>query len=67
MFITIHGTTHYLWRAVDQDGAMLDILVTSDRNAKATTRFFRKLQRGLRSVPRVLITDKLAVLRPRGG
>ncbi len=39
---------------------MLDILVTSRRDAKAATRFFRKLLTGLRSVPRVLITDKLA-------
>jgi putative transposase len=60
VFIKIHGKTHYLWRAVDQDGTVLDILVTSRRNAKAATRFFRKLLLGLRSVPRVLITDKLA-------
>jgi transposase-like protein len=56
VFIKIHGKTHYLWRAVDQDGTVLDILVTSRRNAKAATRFFRKLLPGLRSVPRVLIT-----------
>jgi DDE domain len=49
-----------LWRAVDQDGTVLDILVTSRRDAKAATRFFRKLLRGVRSVPRVLVTDKLA-------
>jgi putative transposase len=60
VFITIHGKTHYLWRAVDQDGVVLDILVTSHRDAKAATRFFRNLLRGLRSVPRVLVTDKLA-------
>jgi putative transposase len=60
VFITIQGKTHDLWRAVDQDGAVLDILVTSHRDAKAATRFFRKLLTGLRSVPRVLITDKLA-------
>ena len=60
VFIKIGGKTHYLWRAVDQDGVVLDILVTSHRDAKAATRFFRKLLRGLRSVPRVLVTDKLA-------
>jgi putative transposase len=60
VFIKIGGKTHYLWRAVDQDGVVLDILVTSPRDAKAATRFFRKLLRGLRSVPRVLVTDKLA-------
>ncbi|MGH3751559.1 MAG: IS6 family transposase [Pseudonocardiaceae bacterium] len=60
VFIKIKGKTHYLWRAVDQDGNVLDILVTSRRDATAATRFFRKLLKGLTSVPRVLITDKLA-------
>ncbi|HEX8761685.1 MAG TPA: IS6 family transposase [Pseudonocardiaceae bacterium] len=60
VFIKINGKTHYLWRAVDQDGNVLDILVQSRRNAKAATRFFRKLLTGLRYVPRVLVTDKLA-------
>jgi putative transposase len=60
VFIKIHGKIHYLWRAVDQAGAVLDILVTSRRDAKAATRFFRKLLTGLRFVPWVLVTDKLA-------
>jgi len=60
VFITIGGKTYYLWRAVDQDGNVLDILVTSRRDAKAATRFFRKLLTGLEYVPRVLVTDKLA-------
>jgi putative transposase len=60
VFIKINGKTHYLWRAVDQDGNVLDILVTSRRDAKAATRFFRKLLKGLEYVPRVLVTDKLA-------
>jgi putative transposase len=60
VFITINGKTHYLWRAVDQHGAVLDILVTSRRDTKAATRFFRKLLKGLEYMPRVLITDKLA-------
>ena len=60
VFIKIQGKQHYLWRAVDQHGNVLDILVTSRRDARAATRFFRKLLRGLRSVPRVLVTDKLA-------
>ena len=59
VFIKINGKTHYLWRAVDQEGTVLDILVTSRRDAKAATRFFRKLLTGLEYVPRVLITDKL--------
>ncbi|HKR48979.1 MAG TPA: DDE-type integrase/transposase/recombinase [Pseudonocardiaceae bacterium] len=60
VFITINGKTHSLWRAVNQDGNVLDILVISHRDAKAATRFFRKLLTGLESVPRVLVTDKLA-------
>jgi putative transposase len=59
VFIKINGTSHYLWRAVDQHGNVLDILVTSRRDAKAATRFFRTLLTGLEYVPRVLITDKL--------
>jgi putative transposase len=60
VFITINGQTHYLWRAVDQDGTVLDILVQRRRNKQAATKFFRKLLSGLQYVPRVLITDKLA-------
>jgi putative transposase len=60
VFIKINGTSHYLWRAVDQHGNVLDILVTSRRDAKAATRFFRKLLTGVEYVPRVLITDKLS-------
>jgi len=60
VFIKINGKTHYLWRAVDQHGDVLDILVTSRRDAKAATRVFRKLLNKSRYVPRVLVTDKLA-------
>ena len=60
VFITINGQTHYLWRAVDQDGNILDILVQRRRNQAAAKKFFRKLLSGLQYVPRVLITDKLA-------
>ena len=49
-----------LWRAVDQEGEVLDILVQSRRNAKAARRFFKKLLKGLRYSPRALITDKLS-------
>src|SRR5436190_10462176 len=59
VFLTIRGERHYLWRAVDQDGNVLDILVQSRRNKKAAKRFFRKLLRELQYVPRVIITDKL--------
>ena len=63
VFVKINGTTHYLWRAVDQHGNVLDILVQSRRNAAAAKRFFRKLLKGLRYVPRVIVTDKLASYR----
>jgi putative transposase len=59
MVLTINGEHHYLWRAVDQDGNVLDILVQSRRNKKAAKKFFRKLLKGLTYVPRVVITDKL--------
>jgi len=60
VFISINGTTHYLWRAVDQDGNVLDILVQSRRNKQAARKFFRRLLKNLAYVPRVLISDKLA-------
>ena len=60
VFVKINGAQRYLWRAVDQHGNLLDVLVQSRRNAKAARKFFRKLLKGLRYVPRVLVTDKLA-------
>ena len=59
VFLKINGRIHYLWRAVDQDGDVLDIMVQSKRDKKAAKRFFRKLLKGLRYVPRVIITDRL--------
>ncbi len=59
VFLTINGELHYLWRAVDQHGNVLDILVQSRRNKQAAKKFFRKLLKGCQYVPRVLITDKL--------
>lgn len=59
VFLTISGERHYLWRAVDQDGTVLDIVVQSRRNKHAAKKFFRKLLKGCQYVPRVLITDKL--------
>src|SRR6201993_1143883 len=57
--LTIRGQKHSLWRAVDQDGNVLDILVQSRRNKKAAQRFFRKLLKGLQDAPRVIVPDKL--------
>jgi putative transposase len=59
VFLIINGERHYLWRAVDQDGNILDILVQRRRDKHAAKKFFRKLLKGLAYVPRVLITDKL--------
>ncbi len=59
VFLTIKGEHHYLWRAVDQDGNVLDILVQRCRDKKAAKKFFRKLLKGFMYVPRVIITDKL--------
>ena len=63
MFVRFNGKLCYLWRAVDQRGNVLDVLVQSRRNAKAAKRFFGKLLKGLRYVPRVLVTDTLASYR----
>ncbi len=60
VFISIRGVQHYLWRAADQDGAVLDILVQRRRDKRAARTFFRRLLKGLVYVPRVIITDKLA-------
>src|SRR5688572_2741122 len=57
--LTIKGERHYLWRAVDQDGNVLDILVQRRRDKQAAKKFFRKLLKGLSYVPRVVVTDKL--------
>ena len=47
VFIRINGTIHYLWRAVDQHGNVLDILVQSRRDAQAAKKFVRRLLKGL--------------------
>ena len=60
VFVTINGTQHYLWRAVDQDEQVLDILIQARRDQAAAVQFLRKLLKGLAYVPRVVITDTLA-------
>ena len=59
VFLKIQGKLQYLWRAVDQDGEVLDILVQSRRNKRAAKKFFRKLLKVLQYIPRVIVTDKL--------
>ena len=58
--INIASRKHWLWRAVDQHGIVLDILVQSRRDAKAAKRLLRKLLKKQGRAPRVMITDKLA-------
>ena len=57
--IVINGEVYWLWRAVDQNSRILDILVQKRRNKRAAKRFFRRLLKGNGYVPRVLVTDKL--------
>jgi putative transposase len=57
--VTINGKKHWLWRAVDQHGAVLDVLVQSRRDRHAARRLMRKLLKRHGRAPRVLITDKL--------
>ena len=59
VFLNINGVLHYLWRAVDQHGVVLDILVQDRRNATAAKRFFKRLLAGLTYRPRQVVTDGL--------
>jgi putative transposase len=59
VFIRINGALHHLWRAVDQHGVVLDILVQGRRNATAAKRFFKRLLAGLRYKPKRIVTDGL--------
>jgi putative transposase len=58
--VKISGVRHWLWRAVDQDGFVLDILVQSRRDKRAAKRLLRKLLKRQCRPPRVMVTDKLA-------
>ncbi len=59
MVVKINGRKHWLWRAVDQHGAVLDVLVQSRRDTRAAKRLMRKLLKKQGYAPRVLVTDKL--------
>ncbi|HAK57197.1 MAG: IS6 family transposase [SAR202 cluster bacterium] len=63
LFVMLQGRRQYLWRAVDQDGDVIDILVQSRRNRRAAIRLLRKLLKRQGGVPRRLITDKLGSYR----
>jgi putative transposase len=62
--LKIKGTKHWLWRAVDRDGLVLDILVQERRNREAAERFLRRVLDGEERAPRVVVTDKLASYPP---
>ncbi len=59
MFLRIHGELHYLSRAMDQNGVVLDILVQGRRDATAAKRFFKRLLHGLKYKPERIVTDGL--------
>ena len=63
VFVAINGERQYLWRAVDQDGDLIDILVQPRRDARAARRFFRRLLNSQRQEPVRLVTDKLGSYR----
>ena len=63
VFVAINGQRQYLWRAVDQDGDLIDLLVQPRRDGRAARRFFRKLLKGQRREPSRLVTDKLGSYR----
>jgi putative transposase len=59
VLLKIAGTRHWLWRAVDQNGIVLDILVQERRDQVAAERFLRQVLASCEYEPRVVITDKL--------
>jgi len=59
VFVKIQGKQHYLWRAVDQDGEVVDVLLRKRRDGKAAKRFFKRLLRKDHGKPRKIVTDKL--------
>lgn len=59
VFIRLNGVQHYLWRAVDQHGLVLDILVQEKRDGVAAKRFLNRLLQGLEYQPKRIITDGL--------
>jgi putative transposase len=59
VYLRINGVLHYLWRAVDQNGVVLDILVQDRRNATAAKRFLKRVLEGLQYRPKRIVTDGL--------
>ena len=59
VFVKINGKQQYLWRAVDQDGEVVDVYLQSRRDGAAAKRFFKRLMRSSGGEPRKIVTDKL--------
>ena len=59
VFVKIQGQRYYLWRAVDQDGEVVDVFLQKRRDGKAAKRFFKRLLRKHKGEPRKIVTDKL--------
>jgi putative transposase len=59
VFVKINGKQLYLWRAVDQDGEVVDVYLQANRNGAAAKRFFRRLIQSNQGEPRNIVTDKL--------
>jgi putative transposase len=59
VFLKINGKQHYLWRAIDQDGEVIDVFLQRRRDGKAAKRFFRRLLKTQGNEPRKIVTDKL--------
>jgi len=59
VFVRIDGKQHYLWRAVDQDGEIVDVFLQRRRDGKAAKRFFKRLLKAHRMEPRKIVKDKL--------
>ena len=59
VFVKINGKQHYLWRAVDQDGEVVDVYLQAKGDGAAAKRFFKRLLRSPGAEPRKIVTDKL--------
>src|ERR1700742_1137443 len=64
--VSIAGEQHWLWRAVDQNGFVLDVLVQRRRDAQAARRLMKRLLKSANTPQRVMITDKRSALRRDG-
>jgi putative transposase len=59
VFVKINGVQHYLWRAVDQDGDVIDVFLQKRRDSKTAKRFFKRLLKANQGAPWKIVTDKM--------